>query len=108
MINAEIVRGKSGNVVGFKVENHGDSRVCAAISLLVQNTVNSLELLTEDDFYGQFNDVDKDWGYITFQFKDLENQSDGAKILLDAMALGLESTRDKYPAEVSIITRAVP
>jgi len=100
MINAEIIRGNSGSVIGFKVENHGESRVCAAISLLVQNTVNSLYKLTEDGFSGCHDD--KNWGYVDFQFSDLENQSDGAKILLEAMVLGLKSTRDKFPTEISI------
>ena len=99
MINAEIIRGKSGNVTGFKVENHGESIVCAAVSMLVLNTVNSIEALTEDDFNCEYNE---EGGYIKFALSSPDSHTAGVKILLDAMVLGLESTLEQYPNEISI------
>ena len=44
MILAEIFRDESGGITGFTVQNHGESIVCAAVSMLVLNTVNSLDV----------------------------------------------------------------
>ena len=99
MINAEIIRGESGNVIGFKVANHGESIVCAAVSMLVLNTVNSIEALTEDDFNCEYND---EGGYLEFTLNNPSFQTTGVKTLLDAMVLGLTSTLEQYPSEISL------
>ena len=99
MITAEIVRDTQGKIIGFTVENHGESIVCAAVSMLVLNTVNSIELLTEDNFACDYNE---NGGYLKFSLTDPASRTYGIGILLDAMLLGLTSTRKEHPEEIEI------
>ncbi|MCL2217333.1 MAG: ribosomal-processing cysteine protease Prp [Defluviitaleaceae bacterium] len=100
MINAEIIRGESGNVIGFTVKNHGESHVCAAVSMLTVNTVNSIENLTDDAIRYECNEK---IGFLGFALCSPDSQSEGAKILLDAMVLGLKCTQDEHPDEILLI-----
>ncbi|MCL1843465.1 MAG: ribosomal-processing cysteine protease Prp [Defluviitaleaceae bacterium] len=100
MIKAEINRDSSGNIKGFTVENHGRDVVCAGVSMLVLNTVNSIEALTEDEYTCDFND---DGGFLSFRLKNPETRTPGTGILLDAMSLGLSSTKAQYPDEIEIM-----
>ncbi|MCL2840163.1 MAG: ribosomal-processing cysteine protease Prp [Defluviitaleaceae bacterium] len=100
MISAAITRNENGNVVGFTVENHGDSIVCAAVSMLVLNTVNSIEALTEEDFHCDYKG---DGGFLKFTLSNPNVQTEGVKILLDALVLGLYSTQDAYPDELKVM-----
>ena len=95
MINAEIVRGAGGEVTSFTVKNHGDSIVCAAVSMLVLNTINSIEALTKQDFDC---DYDEDGGYIHFAPKGPPDA--GAELLVKAMLLGLTSVQEEYAHEI--------
>jgi len=99
VINAKIVRDSGGKIIGFTVENHGESIVCAAVSMLVLNTVNSIEMLTEDNFSCDYNE---NGGFLTFSLTDPSNRTDGIGILLDAMFLGLSSAQAEYPKEIEI------
>jgi hypothetical protein len=99
VINAQIVRDSQGKIIGFTVENHGESIVCAAVSMLVLNTVNSIELLTEDNFVCDYNE---NGGYLKFSLTDPQSRTDGISILLDAMLLGLTSTKKEHPEEIEI------
>jgi len=96
MISAEIFRDKSG-IVGFTVKNHGKSHVCAAVSMLVINTVNSIETFTDDKFTCDYNE---EGGYLAFTLN--QTASVGTAILLNAMVLGLTSTREQHPKQISI------
>ena len=99
MIDAEIFRNSRGLVTGFSVKNHGEGTVCAAVSMLVLNTVNSIEVLTEDDFFCEYND---NGGNLKFSLSEPDSQTPGMKILLDAMILGLESVREQHPEELCL------
>ena len=56
MTKITVYKNKTGDITGFRCEDHagfaraGRDIVCAAISALVFNTINSIEQLTEDDF----------------------------------------------------------
>jgi uncharacterized protein YsxB (DUF464 family) len=104
VINTSIVRDTQGKIIGFTVENHGESIVCAAVSMLVLNTVNSIELLTEDNFTYDYNE---NGGYITFSLTDPSSRTEGIGILLNAMYLGLATAQSEYPKEIEI-TEAFP
>jgi len=97
VINAQIVRNAGGKITGFTVENHGESIVCAAVSMLVLNTVNSIERFTKDNFTC---DYDENGGYLTFSLSNTRTDETG--ILLDAMHLGLTSAKTEYPNEIEI------
>jgi uncharacterized protein YsxB (DUF464 family) len=101
MIKVQVTR-QNGQAVGFSVFNHGSTNVCAAVSILVINTVNSIESLTEMGQDGFNCGFSEDGGYISFELKDKDNRDAQAGLLLDAMVFGLCSVRDQHPNEVSV------
>jgi hypothetical protein len=84
-----------GNIKAFTAKNHGASHVCAAASLLIQNTINSIAQLTDAPHACEYK---QDGGYIWFELA--EPAQANAKLLMDAMMLGLKSVQDKYPSEI--------
>jgi len=98
VINVKITR-DSGKITGFTVENHGDSIVCAAVSMLVLNTVNSIEKLTRDNFACDYNE---NGGYLTFSLTNPSTATESINILLEAMFLGLTSAEAEYSTEIEI------
>ena len=108
MIKAEIFHNEIGNIIGFSVNSHGDETVCAAVSMLVINTINSIEALTEDDFNCEFNEDASDEGCIEFMLSSPDCQSEGVRILLNSLAIGLQSVYDLDPREITIAQSAPP
>ena len=102
MIDAKIIRNNDGQAIGFTVENHGETHVCAAVSMLVINTVNSIESLTKLGEDGFLCDYKEDGGFITFSLKDRVNRDAEAGLLLDALVLGLYSVKEQHPDEVNV------
>ena len=96
MISVEVKKNGNGKYVGFSVKGHagydihGKDIVCSAISMLVINTVNSLEKLTDAKFRC---DTDKS-GKIILEFQD--EVSPEAELLVDSMILGVESVVEQY------------
>ena len=68
MIQVEIIRDASKAYVGFSIKGHagyaehGQDIICAAVSVLAQNTVNSIEQFTDDTFSGE---IDEKTGSLT-------------------------------------------
>ena len=56
MIDVTLFQNDSGDYVGFRMTGHaeyaeyGSDIVCAAVSVLVINTINSVEKFTDDEF----------------------------------------------------------
>ncbi|MCL2386933.1 MAG: ribosomal-processing cysteine protease Prp [Defluviitaleaceae bacterium] len=98
MINVEIVRDSLGKIASFTVENHGQTLVCAAVSMLVLNTINSIEKLTDDDFTCEINNRQS----ATFSLTNPESRSSGIEILIDAMFIGLSCAKAEHPDEIEI------
>ena len=94
MIHAVIYQNR-GECLGFDLSGHagyadsGEDVVCAAVSVLVINTLNSLDRFTEDHFS---IDTDEESGEIIFRFELFPSHD--AKLLLDAMILGLSDMAD--------------
>jgi uncharacterized protein YsxB (DUF464 family) len=100
MITAELIRNSpAGGLVAFTVKNHGESFACAAVSMFVLNTINSIEAFTEDNYKYDYNE---EGGYITFALTEPETRSAGVHILLRSMELGLHSAMQEYPNEIEI------
>ena len=65
MIKVTIYQSSEGEISGFAIQGHagyaesGSDIVCAAVSVLAQNTVNSIEQFTQDGFSA---DVDEEEG----------------------------------------------
>ena len=95
MIKAVIYRTAKDDICGFKVTNHGDSILCAAVSMLCINTVNSLETLTDCRLQYCY---DTGGGYMECLLPGIlsGNGEPGASLLLHSLALGLESARKSY------------
>lgn len=68
----------------------GNDIVCAAVSVLVINTLNSIEFLTEDEI---IDSSDQSKGIIKVEFCNLSHDS---ILLLDSMVLGLTEIQKQY------------
>lgn len=85
----------SGEYTGFSVKGHagyaeeGYDIICAAVSALAVNTLNSIEAFTEDAFSGEEGD-----GLLSCRF--LKPLSERATLLLDSMVLGLTNIQNCY------------
>ncbi len=76
----------------------GKDIVCAAVSALVINTVNSIENFTEDRFTGESNEKK---GYLIFELED--PCSDGAKLLMRSLEFGLRDIQKDNKRFISFI-----
>lgn len=72
-------------------ESYGSDIICAAASMLVINTLNSIEIFTNDKFVISTEDKS---GTIDFKFES--TPSDRSVLLLDSMVLGLKEIRSQY------------
>jgi len=89
---------KAGEYRGFACEGHagyadyGQDIVCASISVLVINTINSLE-----EIAGERMEVaaDEDTGTIRCSFVDLPLK-ETSKVLMDSLVLGLTQIEQQY------------
>jgi hypothetical protein len=93
MITAKVLIDK-GNYNSFSCEGHagfedaGKDIVCAAVSMLVLNTANSLDALTDNELKAS------DEGYIKWEF--VNPPDDKGKVLMDSLILGLRGIESKY------------
>ena len=89
---------KAGEYLGFTCEGHagysdyGKDIVCASISILVINTINSLEEIS-----GERMEVsaDDEAGIIRCSFVD-QPLKDTSKVLMDSLVLGLTQIEKQY------------
>ena len=72
----------------------GEDIVCAAVSALVINTVNSIGQLVGDGFEVE---AGQEGGRIDFSLK--EGYSKGSLLLLDSLVLGLQGIQKSYGKE---------
>ena len=95
---------------GFDVKCHaefsdpGKDVVCAAVSMLVINTMNAMEAFTEDE---TSHVSDEEEGTIEFRFR--RRPSHDADLLINTMILGLESLEEnsEYEPYIDIIFKEV-
>lgn len=98
MIQVDVIRSNDGNMVGFRVSGHagfdvqGSDIVCASVSVLVINCINSLETFSDTDF--TVAEEDEASGTITVLFKS--ELDDKANLLIASMMLGLKGIQDEY------------
>jgi len=92
MITVTFYKDSSDRFIGFKSVGHagagerGNDVVCAAISILVINTVNSIEMFTNDR--AACHADEKNFGYISYRLKD--KGSEESQLLLKSLHLGVE------------------
>ena len=74
---------------GFSLS--GSDIVCASISILVINTINSIEELAKEEIV---TESDENEGYIECHFPNQIN--DKTKLLMDSMVMGLKNIEQNY------------
>lgn len=94
---------RAGKIIGFQSKGHacygvkGTDVVCASVSALIINTVNSIEQLTQDGCDSKVNDRKA-----TIDFEIDGEVSPQAELLFNSLELGLNEIAKVYPGNVSI------
>ena len=105
MTKITIFRNRDQVVTGFDCLGHagyaeeGEDIVCAGISALVINTINSLGVYTKEKFS---TDSDEETGMIRLRF-DAPAGHD-ADLLMKSMVLGLQGIQNTYGNDYIILT----
>lgn len=100
MIEIAVKKDKDGICNGFLVKGHagydefGKDIICSAVSVLVINTINSIETFTEDILQVR---MEEESGLI--EFKLTSSVSPGSRLLLDSLLLGLRGIETDYGRE---------
>lgn len=106
MIKVSIYKNAENLVTGFKLTGHagyaesGSDVVCAAVSMLVINTVNSIETFTSDQFT-----IDQEEESGMLEFHVISPMSNNASLLLNSMLLGLQGVVDEYKGKYIKLTQ---
>lgn len=94
MTKATFIR-RNGKYTGFDIKGHsgfakaGEDIVCAAISILTINTVNSIDKFTDDRIEAESSD-----GFLTARLRSFNDLS--SQVLMESLVLGLENIQDEY------------
>ena len=101
MIKVRLFKTKTDTVYGFTVKNHSSGIVCAAVSILVQNTINCIEHFTNDKFECDYIETG---GFLDFCHPLLKKGgvSKDASLLINAMVFGLYGIKKEYENEIDI------
>ena len=97
MTTITVFRTDTGIYKGFLCKGHagyaesGSDIVCAAVSVLVINTINSIEQFTEQAFTCE---QEEKTGTIRFELGDAPSRE--TTLLLDSMILGLKEVEKQY------------
>ena len=95
MITVEI-RKSGEEYAGFSSKGHagyaeeGYDIICAAVSALTVNAINSIEKFTDDAFKAEAKD-----GMVRWKFTELPLSKE-AKLLMDSLVLGLYDIQENY------------
>lgn len=97
MVQVSIYKNAENLITGFKLSGHagfdnkGKDIVCAAVSMLVINTINSIEQFTSDVFR-----YEEDEKHAVIEFHVTSDLSNNANLLLSSLALGLQNVYEEY------------
>ncbi len=97
MIKVSVLR-ENYKAFGVKILNHGDPIVCSAVSILLLNCINSIEVFTSADFSFECAETGGD-----AEFRVVEFDEEGkAQLLLDSLILGLKSIEESYRNKIKV------
>ena len=110
MIRISIYKNNKQEYIGFDAEGHagfqetGQDIVCSAASMLMINTINSVEQFTSDQASVSSEEADARLSYRLKNRPSLE-----ASLLLDSMVLGLEAMEadENYSNYIDLIFEEV-
>lgn len=107
MIKVYIYRNKAGKIFGYKINDHGDPIVCSAVSALALNTINSIEVFTDEKY---LCDYEEDGGFLSLEISSIKYDhkfDDKVELLINSFVLGVESIKKEYNNDIDIIYRDV-
>lgn len=105
MIHAHIAQ-RDGMITGFEISGHADSGaygqdiVCAAVSVLAINTLNSLEKLLQMKLDLVSNEAEG--GYLKLTLAKKDQQDPKAQLLLESFKLGLTDVAQSYQEYITV------
>lgn len=97
MIRATIFRDKNRQIRAFSVKGHagyapaGEDIICAAVSALTINAINSIEKFTADRFESQIEEASGD---VSFTLTDTVSRE--SELLLESFVTGLDGIEQSY------------
>ncbi len=105
MIKACFYRNMNGDIYSVNVTDHGSKIVCAAVSALVLNTLNSIETFTKEKLEYAFNE---EGGFLEFTLPEIQNgkQNPEVRLLLNSLYLGLTSIKEEYKGSIKVMDNA--
>ncbi len=106
IIEATIFRNDNDEIFGFKIVNHGEKLLCAAVSALALNTVNSIDVIADEDY---FCDFEEEGGFLELQVINLRDnkKAHDASLFLESLLLGLQSLEIEHIGKLKIIDKVV-
>ena len=108
MTNIIFYAKKDGTLFGLQSKGHagygsrGTDIVCASVSILTINTINSIQKLTSDKCNEKVNARKA-----TIDFEIDGEVSRESKVLLESLKMGLEAISKDYPGNVKITVEEV-
>lgn len=108
MIRVTVYKNPNKEYIGFKTEGHaeyadsGQDIVCSAVSVLVINTINSIDAFTTDQCVVE---QEQESGVIECKFST--TISEQSNLLLDSMVLGLQGIQKNYKSYIEISFKEV-
>ncbi len=108
MINITIYINNLDNHLGFSATGHagfaesGQDIVCAAVSVLMINTINAIDEFTEDAFSSLEDEED---GTLVFNLNSTPSLE--TDLLLKTMVLGLRAIEENYKPYINLIFEEV-
>ena len=108
MTTVTVYTAHDGYCRGFECHGHagyaqeGEDIVCAAVSMLVINTLNSIERLSPEDLPLMQVRSDEKEGEIRCRFSDIPSEK--ALLLLDSMYYGLKDSVKNYGSKYIELT----
>jgi hypothetical protein len=97
MIKVSVLR-NNYKAYGVKILNHGDPIVCSAVSILLLNACNSIEVFTNANFSFE---CAEDGGDAILQVINFDDDGK-AQLLLDSLILGLKSIEESYKDDIKV------
>ncbi|MEG0806158.1 MAG: ribosomal-processing cysteine protease Prp [Lachnospiraceae bacterium] len=104
MITIKFYKNKNSNLIGFDsighsgYARHGRDIICAGVSALVLNAINSIDLLTEDDCSVESNE---ETGEIIFRLS--KEPTEKASLIMESLVLGLTGIQENYGKKYIIL-----
>ena len=108
MIKVNFYLNDDKQLVGFRISGHasygeyGKDIVCAAVSALTINTVNSIKQFTRDSIEVQSDD---EGGFLNVVL--LKSPSDKTLLLFNSLEFGLTNIKKRYDKNIQISYREV-